>query len=82
MSREYEEVVKKTFLESFIDIGSGFLLAILTQIIIFPFFGYEVTILNSISLACIFTGISLIRSWLWRLYFAYHDVRTWYGNDR
>jgi len=67
----YQKIIKKSFIESFIDIGSGFLLAILTQIIIFPFFNYEVTITNSISLACIFTCISLIRSWCWRIYFSY-----------
>lgn len=34
---EFETVVKKTGIETLIDIGSGFLLAILTQIIVFPF---------------------------------------------
>ena len=33
---EFETIVKKTGLETAIDIGSGFLLAILTQIIVFP----------------------------------------------
>ena len=65
---EFETVVKKTGIETLIDIGSGFLLAILTQIIVFPFFGYEVTILNSIHLALIFTAISMLRSWCWRMY--------------
>ena len=76
---EFEKVVKKTGIETLIDIGSGFLLAILTQIIVFPFFGYEVTILNSIHLALIFTAISMLRSWCWRMYFNYKDISNWFG---
>ena len=75
---QFETVVKKTGLETILDIGSGFVLAILTQIIIFPYFGYEVTILKSIHLALIFTGISMLRSWCWRMYFNYKDVTTWF----
>tara|TARA_R110000803_G_scaffold127858_1_gene195248 strand:- start:2688 stop:2927 length:240 start_codon:yes stop_codon:yes gene_type:complete len=75
---QFETVVKKTGLETILDIGSGFVLAILTQIIIFPYFGYEVTMLKSIHLALIFTGISMLRSWCWRMYFNYKDVTTWF----
>jgi len=55
--------------ESFIDIGSGFLLAIAIQIFIFPFFGLYPSVLDSIHIALIFTGVSMIRSWIWRCYF-------------
>jgi hypothetical protein len=55
--------------ESVIDIGSGFLLAIAIQIFIFPFFGLYPSILDSIHIALIFTGVSMIRSWIWRCYF-------------
>ncbi len=75
---QLETVVKKTGFETILDIGSGFVLAILTQIIIFPYFGYEVTMLKSIHLALIFTGISMLRSWCWRMYFNYKDVTTWF----
>ena len=43
------------------------------------FFMYEVTILNSIHLALIFTGISMLRSWCWRMYFNYKDISNWFG---
>lgn len=75
---QFETVFKKTGFETILDIGSGFVLAILTQIIIFPYFGYEVTMLKSIHLALIFTGISMLRSWCWRMYFNYKDVTTWF----
>ena len=59
----------RQLIESFIDVGSGLLLATLIQLYIFPFFGLYPTILDSFNIALIFTGVSLIRSWLWRLLF-------------
>ena len=59
----------RQLIESFIDVGSGLILATLIQLYIFPFFGLYPTILDSFNIALIFTGVSLIRSWLWRLLF-------------
>ena len=59
----------RSFIESFIDVGSGFILAILIQLYIFPFFGLHPTIMDSIGIALIFTGVSITRSWLWRMVF-------------
>jgi|TARA_R100000656_G_scaffold59709_1_gene46462 hypothetical protein len=59
----------RSLIESLIDVGSGFILAILIQMIIFPVFGLYPTILDSIGIALIFTGVSVARSWLWRLLF-------------
>ena len=56
-------------IESIIDVGSGFILAILIQLYIFPFFNLYPTILDSINIALIFTIVSITRSWLWRLIF-------------
>ena len=59
----------RCFIESFIDVGSGLILAILIQLYIFPFFGLYPTILDSLGIALIFTVVSITRSWLWRLLF-------------
>ena len=56
-------------LESIIDVGSGFILAIIIQLLIFPLFGLYPTILDSLGIALIFTVVSMTRSWLWRCYF-------------
>ena len=61
--------IMRQLIESFIDVGSGFVLVILIQIIIFPFFGLYPTILDSIGIALIFTVVSITRSWIWRLVF-------------
>jgi hypothetical protein len=59
----------KNLIESMIDVGSGFILAILIQLLIFPYFNLHPTILDSVGIALIFTLVSMIRSFLWRLYF-------------
>ena len=59
----------RQLIESFIDVGSGFILAILIQLYIFPFFGLYPTVWDSIGIALIFTIVSITRSWLWRLVF-------------
>ena len=58
-----------SLIESIIDVGSGFLLAVAIQIFIFPFFALHPSILDSIGFALIFTVISMLRSWVWRSYF-------------
>ena len=62
-------MIKRCFIESFIDVGSGLILAILIQLYIFPFFGLYTTILDSLGIALIFTVVSIIRSALWRNFF-------------
>ena len=59
----------RCFIESFIDVGSGLILAILIQLYIFPFFGLYPTIWDSLHIALIFTLVSIIRSSIWRNFF-------------
>jgi hypothetical protein len=59
----------RSLIESMIDVGSGFVLAILIQLYIFPIFNLYPSIIDSINIAIIFTVVSITRSWLWRLLF-------------
>lgn len=61
--------MKKDIIESVIDVGSGFILAILIQMFIFPLFDLYPTIFDSMGIALIFTVVSMTRSALWRRYF-------------
>ena len=61
--------MKRDIFESIIDVGSGFILAILIQLLIFPLFGLHPTILDSIGIALIFTVVSMTRSSIWRWWF-------------
>ena len=71
----------RSLIESFIDVGSGFILAVLIQLYIFPFFGLYPTILDSIGIALIFTGVSITRSWIWRLVFKKNALGLKIWND-
>ena len=51
-----------------LDIGSGFLLSILIQYIVFPFFDIYIDVSEMIHLALIFTAIGILRSYLWSKY--------------
>ena len=67
--------MKRDIIEIIIDVGSGFLLAILIQLLIFPLFGLYPTILDSMGIALIFTVVSMTRSAIWRWWFRRNDVR-------
>ena len=67
--------MKRDIIESIIEVGSGFLLAILIQLLIFPLFGLYPTILDSMGIALIFTVVSMTRSAIWRWWFRRNDVR-------
>jgi len=59
----------RPLIESIIDVGTGFLLAVLIQLYVLPLFGLYPTIMDSLGIALIFTTFSIFRSWLWRLFF-------------
>ena len=62
-------MLKRCFIESFIDVGTGLILAILIQLYIFPFFGLHPTIFENFQIALVFTLVSMTRSAVWRWYF-------------
>ncbi len=59
----------RSLIESLIDVGSGFILAVLIQLLVFPLFDLYPTIFDSMGIALIFTVVSITRSWIWRLVF-------------
>ena len=59
----------RSLIESIIDVGSGYILAVMIQVLIFPLFKLYPTILDSLGIAAIFTIVSITRSWMWRLVF-------------
>ena len=51
-----------------LDIGSGLIISIMIQILIFPFYGIYLEIWQKIHLSIIFMVISIIRSYVWSKY--------------
>ena len=72
-----------SFIESCLNIGSGFILSmIIWQAIAGPLFGYEITLTQNLGLTSIFTVVSIVRSYLWRRFFArglHMTVVNWIG---
>lgn len=55
--------------ESAINTGLGFLVAMVTQILVYPLFDIDVTVGDQALLALIFTSVSLVRGYIVRRYF-------------
>ena len=67
---------KGSLLEATLNIGSGFIVAMLVwQLIAAPLFGYEVTLYDNFWLTMIFTVVSVVRSYFWRRLFNYYIVK-------
>jgi membrane protein implicated in regulation of membrane protease activity len=58
-----------SFLESALNIVVGYVVAILSQLIIFPIFGIHIPFHENLLMGLFFTAISLIRSYAIRRWF-------------
>lgn len=82
-----EPIVKKqskkmSAIETVINVGSGYILALVIQATVFPWFGIITSIAEDLSIAAIFTIASLIRSYFIRRIFENLHVlklRSHYG---
>lgn len=59
----------QSFAESLMNVIIGYLIALLTQITVFPLFDIYVSVDTHIAIGVIFTGVSLIRSYVIRRVF-------------
>ena len=51
-----------------LDIGSGLILSIIIQIVVFPWFNIYIDVWAMLNLAPIFTVVGITRSYLWSKY--------------
>jgi hypothetical protein len=51
-----------------LDIGSGLIIAITIQILVFPLYGIHIKIWDMFHLSIIFMVVSIIRSYIWSKY--------------
>ena len=58
-----------SLLEIVINISFGYIIAVIMQIILFPLFGIEVSMVANLKLAAIFTVVSIGRSYIFRRIF-------------
>ena len=62
-------------LEAVTNVVVGYALAVLTQIIVFPWFGFTASLQDNLAIGAAFVGVSLIRSYALRRVF-----ERWRGN--
>ena len=58
-----------SFVEAVSNIVVGYGLAVLTQIIVFPLFGLHASLGENLLIGCLFTAVSLVRSYALRRIF-------------
>lgn len=58
-----------SLIEAAMNIAIGYVVAILSQIVIFPLFGIHVPLSDNLLIGLWFTGISLVRSYALRRWF-------------
>ncbi len=56
-------------IEAGVNIGSGFLVALVVWQVISPLYGYDITMVDNLGLTSIFTIVSTTRSYIWRRFF-------------
>jgi len=55
--------------ETLASVASGFVIAVITQLIMFPFFNVHVTLNDNLKMTLIFTIVSIIRGYYVRRFF-------------
>ena len=58
-----------SLVESLTNVVIGYAVAVLTQLIVFPLFGLEVSLTQNLGIGLIFTGVSIARSYAIRRIF-------------
>jgi hypothetical protein len=63
----------RSWAEAWINIAIGYAINFTANLIVFPMFGYNVSVRDNIVIGVIYTGISLTRQYVIRRWFAKND---------
>lgn len=66
----------QSFIESVINVTIGYGVALISQILVFPFFGIHISMESNLLIGAIFTVISIVRSYVVRRVFNRLHSRT------
>lgn len=71
----------ESLIEASLNTASGFVVSLFVwQFIAAPLFGYRVTWADNVLLTALFTGVSVVRSYVWRRFFnagINRRIRAW-----
>ena len=59
----------ESLLEVCINVAIGWVIALITQLIVFPLYGIQVTLGEQLGISVIFTAVSIVRSYIVRRWF-------------
>ena len=59
----------RSWKEAFTNIAIGYLINFVANLVVFPMFGYNITIADNIVIGLVFTVISVVRQYVVRRYF-------------
>lgn len=71
----YGQTKWSSFRESITNISIGYVIATISQILIFPLYGIHVSIFDNLTMGLFFTVVSIIRSYLLRRYFNKKNIQ-------
>ncbi len=60
---------RQSLIEAITNVAVGYALAVLTQIVVFPWFGLKVSLNDNLAIGALFVMISLLRSYALRRLF-------------
>lgn len=63
------QLKKHSFIEAVTNISIGYVIAIISQIIIFPLYDIHISLTNDLLIGLWFTAVSLVRSYIIRRWF-------------
>lgn len=66
---------KQSLIEQCVSTAVGYVVALLTQMTVFPLFGLEVALHENLVIGLIFTGVSILRGYAVRRFFNYWHHR-------
>lgn len=75
MSEQKKQTRKASLAESLMNVAIGYGIALLSQIIVFPWFGISIPLSSNILIGLIFTVVSIVRSFALRRFFEALRVR-------
>lgn len=64
---------RRSFIEAVTNVLIGYLVAVISNFIVLPLFGYQVSLFDGFAIGVVFTVISLIRSYVIRRLFNKYD---------
>ena len=73
-----------SLVEAFANVGVGYVIAVVTQVVVFPIFGIAATLQQNLAIGVIFIVVSLVRSYLLRRLFEAIRCRSaalWFCKD-